>query len=225
MNIKSEFRYRGRIRQVVCLVFGICTAALLTGSCVERGIERVEAKMDDTQKTLAKEVLRFHVLANSDSDEDQAVKIKVRDAVLAYMEESMESQIKEEPDAKETRAWVESHLQELEEVADRTVAKEGYSYQSRAEIEVSYFPDKLYGDIFFPQGEYEALKIRLGEARGHNWWCVLYPSLCFTDTACTVVSDEGKQGLRKVLKAEEYEMVTATSDFKIKWFFFGESTK
>ena len=94
-----------------------------------------------------------------------------------------------------------------------------------AEFEVSYFPDKQYGDVFFPQGEYEALKIRLGDARGHNWWCVLYPSLCFTDTACTVVSDEGKQGLKEVLTAEEYEMVTATSDFKIKWFFFGDGAK
>lgn len=225
MDMRREYCYGSRIRQVVCLIFGICVAALLTGSCVERGIEQVEAKMERTQKSLAKEVLRFHVLANSDSDEDQAVKVKVRDAVLAYMEESMGYGRLEEPDAEDTKAWVESHLRELEEVADQTVRDEGYSYQSRAEVEVSYFPDKQYGDIFFPQGEYEALKIKLGEARGHNWWCVLYPSLCFTDTACTVVSDEGKQGLKEVLTAEEYEMVTATTDFKIKWFFFGDGVE
>lgn len=225
MDMRREYYYGSRIRQVVCLIFGICVAALLTGSCVERGIEQVEAKMERTQKSLAKEVLRFHVLANSDSDEDQAVKVKVRDAVLAYMEESMGYGRLEEPDAEDTKAWVESHLRELEEVADQTVRDEGYSYQSRAEVEVSYFPDKQYGDIFFPQGEYEALKIKLGEARGHNWWCVLYPSLCFTDTACTVVSDEGKQGLKEVLTAEEYEMVTATTDFKIKWFFFGDGVE
>jgi len=221
--MEREFRYRVRIRQAVCLVFGICAAALLTGSCVERGIERVEAKMERTQETLAKEVLRFHVLANSDSEEDQAVKVKVRDALLAYMDEGMRKELSAKPDAKETKAWVESHLHELEEVADRTVAETGHSYQSEADVEVSYFPDKSYGDVFFPQGEYEALKIRLGKARGHNWWCVLYPSLCFTDTACKVVSDEGIQGLKEALTAEEYEMVTATSDFKIKWFFFGES--
>lgn len=225
MNRRRDFYYRDKVRQAVCLVCGICAAALLTGSCVGRGIQRVEAKMEQTQKTLAKEVLRFHVLANSDSEEDQAVKMKVRDAVLAYMEENMGQELKREPDAGETKAWVESHLRKLEEVADRTVANEGYSYQSRAEVEVSYFPDKQYGDIFFPQGEYEALKIKLGKARGHNWWCVLYPSLCFTDTTCAVVSDEGKQGLKEVLTAEEYEMVTATSDFKIKWFFFGGNAK
>ena len=225
MNRRRDFYYRDKVRQAVCLVCGICAAALLTGSCVGRGIQRVEAKMEQTQKTLAKEVLRFHVLANSDSEEDQAVKMKVRDAVLAYMEENMGQELKREPDAGEAKAWVESHLRKLEEVADRTVANEGYSYQSRAEVEVSYFPDKQYGDIFFPQGEYEALKIKLGKARGHNWWCVLYPSLCFTDTTCAVVSDEGKQGLKEVLTAEEYEMVTATSDFKIKWFFFGDNAK
>lgn len=225
MNRRRDFYYRDKVRQAVCLVCGICAAALLTGSCVGRGIQRVEAKMEQTQKTLAKEVLRFHVLANSDSEEDQAVKMKVRDAVLAYMEENMGQELKREPDAGETKAWVESHLRKLEEVADRTVANEGYSYQSRAEVEVSYFPDKQYGDIFFPQGEYEALKIKLGKARGHNWWCVLYPSLCFTDTTCAVVSNEGKQGLKEVLTAEEYEMVTATSDFKIKWFFFGDNAK
>ncbi|MCI9422643.1 stage II sporulation protein R [Sporofaciens musculi] len=225
MHMGREYYYGSKIRQVVCLIFGIFVAALLTGSCVERGIERVEAKMEHTQKTLAKEVLRFHVLANSDSEEDQAVKMKVRDAVLVYMEESMGQELGDEPDAEETKEWVRSHLHELEDVADQTVADEGYSYQSRAEVEVSYFPDKQYGDVFFPQGEYEALKIRLGDARGHNWWCVLYPSLCFTDTACTVVSDEGKQGLKEVLTAEEYEMVTATSDFKIKWFFFGDGAK
>lgn len=223
--MSREFHYSSRIRQVVCLVFGICVAALLTGSCVGCGIQRVEAKMEQTQKTLAEEVLRFHVLANSDSEEDQAVKMKVRDAVLAYMEENMEQKLTKDPDAGKTRAWVEAHLRELEDVADRTVADEGYAYQSRAEVEVSYFPDKQYGDVFFPQGEYEALKIKLGKARGHNWWCVLYPGLCFTDTTCAVVSDEGKNGLKEVLTAEEYEMVTATSDFKIKWFFFGDDAK
>ncbi len=222
MNIKKDFYFSYRIRQVICGILGICIAAVLTGIFVERRIERVEAKMSRTQETLAKEVLRFHVLANSDSEEDQAVKLKVRDAVLAYMEENMTSKLQKKPDAQKTKAWVNAHLKELEEAADRVIEENGYSYCSHAEVGVSYFPDKQYGDIFFPKGEYEALRIKLGKARGHNWWCVLYPSLCFTDTTCTVVSDEGRRGLKEVLTAEEYEMVTATSDFKIKWFFFGD---
>ena len=222
MNMRKDFEIRYRIRQVICAILGVCIAALLTGILVERRIEWVEAKMSRTQETLAQEVLRFHVLANSDSNEDQEVKLKVRDKVLAYMEENMTSQLQEEPDAGKTKAWIEAHLEEIERTANQVLEQEGYPYRSEAELEVTYFPDKQYGDIFFPQGEYEALRIRLGDARGHNWWCVLYPSLCFTDTTCTVVSDEGREGLKEVLTAEEYEMVTATSDFKIKWFFFGD---
>ena len=175
----------------------------------------------ETQDALAKEVFRFHVLANSDSEEDQAVKLKVRDAVIDYMRKSMDSELQKEPDVKQTKEWARSHLQELERVADQTVREEGYSYSSEAEVEVCYFPDKQYGDIFFPQGNYEALRIRLGEARGHNWWCVLYPNLCFTSSACAVVTDEGKEELKEALTAEEYEMVTAATDFKIRFFFFG----
>ena len=76
--------------------------------------------------------------------------------------------------------------------------------------------------MWFPKGRYEALRVELGDGVGRNWWCVLYPNLCFTDTTCAVVTDEGRQELEHVLTEEEYEMVTATSDFKIKSFFFGD---
>lgn len=222
MNMGKDFLISYRIRQVICAILGICIAAIFTGMFVERRIEWVEAKVSRTQETLAKEVLRFHVLANSDGEGDQTVKLKVRDRVLAYMEENMTPKSQEAWDTAKTKTWVKAHLEELEDTADQVLKEEGYPYRSAAELEVTYFPDTQYGDIFFPQGEYEALRIRLGDARGHNWWCVLYPNLCFTDTACTVVSDEGRKGLKEVLTAEEYEMVTAASDFKIKWFFLGD---
>ena len=189
---------------------------------MERRIEKVEAKMSGTQKMLAEKVFRFHVLANSDSEEDQAVKLKVRDAVLSYIKEGTASEAVEESDAKQTKEWVQEHLEEVEDIADAVLREEGYGYSSEAEVEVCYFPDKQYGDIFFPQGDYEALRVKLGEAKGHNWWCVLYPNLCFTSSTCAVVSDEGKEDLKETLTAEEYEMVTAVSEFKIKWFFFGD---
>lgn len=212
-----------RIRKVICVILGICIAAILTGVLVERRMEQVDAKISETQEALAKEVFRFHVLANSDSEEDQAVKLKVRDAVINFMKESMDSELQREPDAKQTKEWAKRHLRELEEVADRVVGEEGYSYHSEAEVGVCYFPDKLYGDILFPHGDYEALRIRLGEAKGHNWWCVLYPNLCFTGAVCAVVTDEGKEELKEALTAEEYEMVTAATDFKIRFFFFGDT--
>ena len=116
----------------------------------------------------------------------------------------MGDELSGEPDAEETKAWVESHLHELEDVADRTVEAEGYSYRSEADVEVSYFPDKLYGDVFFPQGEYEALKIRLGQARGHNWWCVLYPQFCFIDSACVATPEESLQRLKEAVGEEDW---------------------
>ena len=100
--------------------------------------------------------------------------------------------------------------------------KEKVSYRAKAEVTTCYFPDKRYGDIIFPEGNYEALRIVLGKGNGHNWWCVLYPNLCFTNATCAVVDEDGKKELKDALSAEEYEMVTATSEFKIKWFFFGK---
>ncbi len=194
MNLQKKFYVNDRIRKVICGILGVCIAAVLTGVLVERRLEIVDAKMSETQETLAKEVFRFHVLANSDSEEDQEVKLKVRDAVIAYMKESMDAELQEEPDAGQTKEWVQSHLDELEHVADRVVGEEGYSYRSEAEVEVCYFPDKRYGDIVFPQGEYEALKIRLGEAKGHNWWCVLYPRLCFIEETRPCCGHRGGKG-------------------------------
>ena len=105
--------------------------------------------------------------------------------------------------------------------ADEVLKKEGVSYRAQAKVTSCYFPDKRYGDIIFPEGEYEALRITLGSGKGHNWWCVLYPSLCFTNATCAVVDEDGKKELKEALSAEEYEMVTAASEFKIKWFSSG----
>lgn len=225
MDWEKEFAKRYRIRQGICVILGICIAWLLLVILWQRGMMRVDAMMTKTQQSLAEEVFRFHVLANSDSKEDQAVKLKVRDAVIAYMKQSMAQESDEEMDAKATKEWAKDHLKDLENAADQILKKEGYDYTAKASVESCYFPDKRYGDILFPQGNYEALRIKLGEAKGQNWWCVLYPNLCFTGATCAVVSEEGKEELKEALTAEEYEMVTAMSDFKIRWFFFGDVTK
>ena len=121
----------------------------------------------------------------------------------------------------QTKAFIRSHLPQIEALAEETIQKEGYSYPVRASLEWTAFPEKTYGDITFPAGTYAALRIQIGEAKGHNWWCVLYPSLCFIDSVHAVVPEKGKKQLEHVLTEEEYEMVTATSKFKIRWFFFG----
>lgn len=206
-------------KQMICAILGICIAMILTTKIVGRRMAYVEAKYQDTQQALAGEVFRFHVIANSDSSEDQKVKLKVRDAVISYMKESMDPK---DTDMEQTRQWVTEHLDEIEDIARQVVHAQGDTYEVSAEVTKCYFPDKYYGDILFPEGWYDALRIRLGKASGHNWWCVLYPNLCFMNTTCAVVDEDGKKKLKDALSAQEYEMVTASSEFKIKWFFFGE---
>ncbi len=207
-----------RIRRMVCVILSICAAYLLTQAALTNRTLAADKKMSDTQKELAQEVFRFHVLANSDSREDQAVKLKVRDAVLTYMKANMPKA----SSAQETKQWAQEHLKELQITAEETAAEYGHDYGASAEITTCYFPDKRYGDIVFPKGYYEALRIRLGNARGQNWWCVLYPNLCFTNSVCAVVDEEGKEELASVLTDDEYEMVTAASEFQIKSYFFGD---
>lgn len=214
----KDFGKKDGKKHIICGIIGICISVVLTGAAVCRRAEAVNAKVGVLQEQLSREVFRFHVLANSDSEADQAVKLEVRDAVL----ECMRGGLGEETSARETKAWVQAHLGELVRVADAVLSREGVRYRAKACVTECYFPEKRYGDITFPQGNYEALRIELGRGKGHNWWCVLYPNLCFMDTTCAVVSDEGREALRETLEEEEYEMITAASKFRIKWFFFGD---
>lgn len=184
-------------------------AIIVTGSLSE-------ARTMQMQQQIAKEVFRFHVLANSDSQQDQALKMKVKENVIAYMREKLP----ESESVVMTKQWVVAHLEEIEQVAVQTLQNEGCNDAVTAKVTNCYFPDKTYGDITFPRGNYEALRIEIGAARGQNWWCVLYPNLCFIDAVHAVVPDEGKEELKNVLDDEEYKLVTETPKFRVKWFFF-----
>lgn len=193
----------------ICVLAGILISLVVTGIVVN-------AKQSLMQQDLAEEVFRFHVLANSDSKEDQALKMQVKEAVIAYMKEEIPSSDSVEM----TKEWAKSHLDAIVSLAEAVIREEGYAYEVTAEVTTCDFPEKTYGDITFPPGEYEALRIEIGEAKGQNWWCVLYPNLCFIDAVHAVVPEEGKKDLKKVLEEDTYEMVTATTRFKIGWFFF-----
>lgn len=208
----------GRRRTIICMGLAVLIAGIVTGIFAERRIWLVEAKAAAAQQKLAGEVLRFHVLANSDRQEDQELKMRVKEKILCYMKDQL-------PDAKSiemTREWTGSHKQELEKVAKQEIEQAGYDYPVSVTLTTDYFPEKTYGDITFPAGNYEALRVEIGKAMGHNWWCVLYPNLCFIDAVHAVVPEEGKEQLQSVLDEEAYEMVTTASTFKIKWFFLGE---
>lgn len=193
----------------ICAVAGILISILVTGLISN-------AKRNEMQEDLASEVFRFHVLANSDDEEDQKLKMKVKEAVITYMKH----ELPESDCVKTTKDWAYRNLDKIMELSQQIVETEGYDYPVTAEVTICDFPDKTYGDIMFPAGEYEALRIEIGEAKGQNWWCVLYPNLCFIDAVHAVVPDEGKKHLKEVLEEDTYKMVTTRTRFKVGWFFF-----
>lgn len=209
---KAERGSRLSMERCMIILLSLLLAALVTWFFLWRSGTAAQQKL---QEHLAQEVLRFHILANSDSEEDQALKIMVRDQVLDYLEAEMPGT----SNAQETARWIRRHVEELEEVSRETAAEQGYEYPVNAAVTTCWFPDRTYGDLTFPAGNYEALRIEIGDAQGHNWWCVLYPGLCFLDAANAVIPEEGKQKLQNVLTEDEYSQITATTDFQIKWYF------
>lgn len=209
---RREADGRNHTETYIIILLSLLIAALVTWFFLWRSGLAAQQRL---QEHLAEEVLRFHILANSDSEEDQALKIKVRDQILDYLDTEMP----QTSDAKETARWIRRHMDELEEVSRKTVTALGYDYPVNAAVTNCWFPDRTYGDMTFPAGNYEALRIELGDAQGHNWWCVLYPGLCFLDAANAVVPEEGKQKLQNVLTEDEYSRITSETDFQIKWYF------
>ncbi|QKG85732.1 stage II sporulation protein R [Kroppenstedtia pulmonis] len=129
------------------------------------------------EEGIPEEAIRLRILANSDSAQDQELKREVRDAVL----KEMNTWVRRPSDLKEARNLVQSKLPVFEEIARKTVAEKGFHYPVKVKYGKVSFPTKLYGDHVYPAGEYEALRITIGEGRGGNWWCVLFPPLCFVD--------------------------------------------
>ena len=156
----------------------------------------------DMQKSIAGKILRFHVLANSDSEADQNVKKQVRDAVGAYIE----PYLLECENIEETRATVNDHMDEIIAVSKETLAANGFTYGASAELTHTDFPEKTYGDYTFPEGNYEALEITLGDGAGHNWWCVLYPPLCIPAAEAEEPLDVFTPEEEEIITGEEYEV-------------------
>lgn len=166
-------------------------------------------KEREIQQQIAEKILRFHVLAASDSREDQAEKLRVRDAVVRKLEPVLASSSSKE----ETKERIRKEWKQIEKVAEE-IAGPG---NVQVSLSSDWFPEKAYGDCTFPEGEYEALRIEIGEAKGHNWWCVLYPGLCFKEAVRPVVSEEGKEVLDRVLDETAYDFLLHPVKMKVKF--------
>ncbi len=134
-------------------------------------------------------ILRLHVIAASDSEADQNAKLAVRDAILPLFSEAESYE--------DARAFLLSHGSEIQKTAEKALADRGLSYGVQLSLGTESFPDRIYGEILFPAGEYDALCVRLGPAEGHNWWCVLFPPLC-------IVSDSGESVDRDTVEPESW---------------------
>ena len=164
---------------------------------------------------ISESVFRLHVIANSDSQEDQNLKYKVRDKILEYMNEiSIDCSSKDE-----VIALAKENQENFQDIAKKVIKENGYDYDVNVSIGNYEFPTKNYGDISLPAGNYDALRIEIGDAVGQNWWCVMFPPLCFVDVTSGVVPDESKETIKENLNDEEYNLISDTESPSIKFKF------
>ncbi|WP_026314456.1 stage II sporulation protein R [Heyndrickxia acidiproducens] len=160
-----------------------------------------EAAADQTI-VIPKDAIRLRILANSDKPEDQAVKRKIRDEVNA----SITKWVQDLTSKEEAKKVIQSHLPDIKRIAEKVIAEEHLDQSVRVELGKVNFPTKLYGQYLYPAGKYEAVLITLGEGQGANWWCVLYPPLCFLDFSNGVAVSAGfDEGSTKKEKTEPEE--------------------
>lgn len=170
------------------------------------------------QKEIAEEIIRFHVRANSDSVEDQNLKLMVKDEIVLYLQDVLD----EAKHLDEARNILYDCRDEIKSIALDVINEEGYDYQVDVYFEEAYFPMKVYGDMSFPPGTYEAFRVDIGAACGKNWWCVLYPPLCFVDSTYSVVPKDTKKQFEEVLSKEAYSAIcddTSENTYEYKFRF------
>lgn len=189
------------------MIKGILVAVAALSCC---GIWQYRQRMTEE---IAGKVIRFHVLANSDTQADQDLKLKVRDAIGSYMQPRLLGI----SDIETSRRIIKENLPEIAETAEGIIAQEGYTYDVDASLTVTDFPEKTYGDYTFPAGRYEALEVVIGNGGGHNWWCVMYPNLCFFNSAYEVVNTEAEKSLQRALTPEEYKTLMEGKNYEVRF--------
>lgn len=163
-------------------------------------------------------ILRFHILANSDSAKDQTLKLEVRSFLLDYLQ----NRLPEQADSKEAvLSWLSKHQTDLKNATDQFLNQHGIPYQANLSLERTYFPTRVYDHLVIPCGTYDAARVVLGNGRGHNWWCVLYPRFCFLDEVCKEIPKESQEELQEKLNQGDYSLLEDhRPDIKIRFFFF-----
>ena len=194
---------RSKIHQAeLSFIIGMAIAVFCAGFCT----------FADEYDGITDTVFRLHILANSDSPEDQELKLKVRDAVLeetAYIFEDKNS-------AAESAAAAEENLDFIRGIAERTIRENGYDYSAECEVAAVKFDSRVYDSLTMPAGEYSALRITIGKAEGKNWWCVMFPPLCIP--AVTDI-DEALAEYDGVFTEEELDMLHNPENYECRFYF------
>ena len=206
-----NFMKSTKLKNTILLIFLLCLYVFISANSYVSAVS----------ENLSQAVFRLHVIANSDSDEDQQLKLKVRDKLLEYMNTICANCTTKA----EAISIAEEHKEDFQNIAEKTIKENGFDYPVKINVNNFYFPTKNYGDISLPAGFYDALRVEIGNASGQNWWCVMFPSLCFVDVSSGVVDDEAKENLENNLDNESYRVISEKEDsgflfkFKIIEFF------
>ena len=161
------------------------------------------------QQQIATQVLRLHIRANSDTVADQQKKLRIKQSLLEWLTPILS----ENTSKSETIQCIRKNLPDIRKEATRMAAPEPVTVTLQKE----WFPEKTYGTCTFPEGIYDALRVDIGQAKGHNWWCVLYPSLCFADALEPSMTEEGEEKLQQVLDEDAYDLLLHPQKLKIRF--------
>ena len=168
----------------------------------------------DTEKHIEESLVRLHILANSDSEYDQQLKLKVRDAVLAESDEIF----KPYSSSEEAVISLNGSMDRIEEIADRTLAENGSTLKASCRLEKISFDDRVYSNMTVPAGEYTALRVELGSGKGKNWWCVMYPPLCVPCAAMDMTEEEIMEIYGSELTEEDIRLLTQPEEYHAKLY-------
>lgn len=195
---------------------------LISSWVLTQAVKIHAANPDKIQEGIAKEIIRFHVIANSDSDGDQQLKYQIKDALVEYLQ----PHLKDAKNIEDAHEIISDMLPLIQNKAAHVIEEKGYKYDVTASISSSYFPMKVYGDYTFPPGHYEALQVRIGNSLGKNWWCVMFPPLCFVDETYSIVDEDGEEKLKHLLTEEEFDALkNKQAPIKIRFKIFDSIKK
>lgn len=170
-------------------------------------------KCSTIQKNIASKIIRLHVIGNSNSEYDQNLKFCIKNAVV----KELKPMLNNVNNIDSARNIIHKNLPYINQIAKKELLRQQSSYSVNTSMSTRFFPIKQYGDMTLPEGNYEALCLELGSAKGRNWWCVLYPSLCFIDCTYSVLPSESKEKLHNTLTSDEYNYIMQDDTTTIKY--------